>query len=113
LHDSAFGVYQDYTHGSLKIGRSNFEYNDKHVFMGGKKYKTTPGLWELLTKTRPDINMVTPQDRQTYKQILIQSNARRVNYSLTGRIRANKGLKYTQFISRLFTERQGAWEYLE
>ena len=46
--------------------------------------------------------MVTLQDRQ----ILHQSNAHRVNYSPTGRIRANKGLKYTRFISQRFTDRQ-------
>jgi hypothetical protein len=92
LHISTFGVYQDDTNGSFKIGRSNFKYNDNYVFVDGKKYKATPGK-----------NMVSLQGRQAYKQILIQSNAHRVNYSPTGRIRANEGLTYTQFISRLFT----------
>jgi len=32
-------VYQDDTDGSFKIGRSNFEYKDKHVFVDGKNYK--------------------------------------------------------------------------
>jgi hypothetical protein len=106
-------VYQDDTDGSFKIERSKFKYNDKHVFVGGKKYKATPGLLELLSKSRPDKNMVTLQCRQAYKQILIQSNAHRVNYSPTGRIRTKKGLKYTQFISRLFTELHVPWESLE
>jgi hypothetical protein len=102
FHDSAFGVYRDDTDGSLKIGCSKFKYNDTHVFVDGIKYKATSGLWELLTKLLPDITMVALQDRQAYKQILIQSNAHRVNYSPSGKIKANKGLKYTQFISRLF-----------
>ena len=113
FRDSSFGVYRDETDDSLKIGRSKFKYNDTHVFVDGKKYKATPGLWHLLTKSRPDKTMVTVQDRQAYKQILLQSNAHRVNYSPTGRIRANRGLKYTQFISRLFTERLVPWESLE
>ena len=48
-HDPRFGVYQDDTGGSFKIGRSSFKHNDKHVFVDGRKYKATQGLWELLT----------------------------------------------------------------
>ena len=80
-HDPTFGVYQDEFVGPFKIGRSSFKYNDKHVFVDGKKYKATQGLWELLTQSRPDINVVTFQDRQAYEQILLQSIALRVNYS--------------------------------
>ena len=58
-HDPTFGVYQDDTNGAFKIGSSNFKYNDKHVFVDGKRYKTTQGLWEILTQLRPDKNMVT------------------------------------------------------
>jgi len=79
------------------------------VFVDGKKYKATQGLWELLTKSKPDKNVVTFQDR--HKQILLQSNAHRINYSPTGKIKANKGVKYTRFISQLFTDnKEGPWE---
>jgi len=79
-------------------------------------YKTTQGLWELLAKSQPDKDLVTLQDRQASKQILLRPNAHRVNYSSTGRIRANKGLKCTRFISRLFTntpKRQVPWKSLQ
>jgi hypothetical protein len=102
-HDPTFGVYQDDSNGSFEIGRSSFKYNDKHVFVYGEKYNATQVLWELLTKSKPNKNSVTLQDGQAYKQILVQSNAHRVNYSPTGRIRANTGNKYTRFISQLFT----------
>jgi hypothetical protein len=98
LHDSTFGVYQDNTDGSFKTGRSNFKYN---VFVDGKMYKATPGLWELLTKSRPVKNMVTLQDRQAYKQILLQTNMHRVNYSPTGRIRAKQTLTYASVYTHL------------
>ena len=68
--DPTYGVYQDDTDGSFKRGRSSFKYNDKHVFVDGRKYKATEGLWELLTKAKPDKNAVTIQDKQAYKQIL-------------------------------------------
>jgi hypothetical protein len=54
---------------------------------------------ELLTELRNQENLVTHQDRQQYKQILVQSNAHRVNYRHSGKIKRNKDLKYTRFIS--------------
>jgi len=81
------------------------------VFVDGRKYKATQGLWELLTKSKPDKNAVTFQDKQTHKQILLQSNAHRVNYSPTGKIEVNKGVKYARFISQLFTDKKEVpWE---
>jgi hypothetical protein len=35
-HDPTFGIYQDDTDGSFKIGRSSFKYNNKHVFVDAK-----------------------------------------------------------------------------
>ena len=56
------------------------------------KVQVNTGSLELLVKSKPDKNLVILHDRQAYKQILLQSNAHRVNYSPTGRIRANKDL---------------------
>jgi len=105
-NDPTFGVYQDDTDGSFKIGRSSFKCNDKELFVDGRKFKATQGLWELLTKAKADKNAVTIHNRQAYKQILLQSNAHSVNYSPTGKIRANKGLKYTRYFSQLFTDKK-------
>jgi len=65
-HDRTFGVYQDETDGSFKIGRSGFRFNNKQVVVDGRKYRDTQGLWELLTEANPDRNSVTMQDKQTY-----------------------------------------------
>ena len=83
------------------------------MFVDGKRYNATQGLSELLTQSRPDKHPATHQDKQAYKQILLQSNAHRVNYSPSGRKKANKGLKYTRFISPLFTDTKDLpWESL-
>ena len=99
-------MYHDDTPGPFKIGQSRLKYEDKHHFVDCKKYKATQCLWELLTQSRPDKNVVTFQYRVAYKQILLQSNAHRINYSPSGKIKANKGLKYTLFISQLFTDKR-------
>jgi len=44
-HDRNFGVCQDDTDGSFKIGRLSFKYNNKHLFADGKSYKRTHGFW--------------------------------------------------------------------
>ena len=69
------------------------------MIVDGKRYKANHDLWELLTESRPDKNLVTNQDRQAYKQILLQSNAHRLNYRPSGKIKAKKVLKYMGFIS--------------
>jgi hypothetical protein len=110
-HEPTFGVYRDDTDDSFKIGSLGFTYTDNNVFVDGRKYNATQGLWELLTKARANMNMVTPQDKEAYKQILVQSNAHKVNYNPTGRIRANKGMNYRRIISRLFADKtQVSWE---
>ena len=91
----------------------SFKNNDNLVFMDGKKYNATPGLWDLLTKSIPDRNLVSVRNKQAYKQVLLLSNANRVNYCPSGNvegnkrplgiIEANRGLKYTLFISQPFT----------
>lgn len=60
--------------------------------------------------------IVTLQDGQSYKNILLQSKAHRVHYRPTDRIRANKGDKYIQFISQLFSDThklQVTWKTLK
>jgi hypothetical protein len=115
-HNHTFVDNQDDDDRSFKIGGSKFKFSNKHVLVDGRRYKTTPGLWQWLNKSRPDKYTVTTQDQQAYKHILLQFNAHRVDYNSTGRIRANKDVKYTRFISRLFNDppkQQIDWETVE
>jgi len=61
-------VYQDDTDGSFKTRNFSFKYNDKHGFVDGETYKATQGLWEKLTKSKPDKILVCLQDTQAYKK---------------------------------------------
>ena len=69
-----------------------------------EKVQGNARLLGTTNQSRPYKHLVTHQDREAYKQILLQLNAHRVNYSTSGKIKANKGLKYTRFISQLFTD---------
>ena len=113
-HNPTFGVFQDDTDGSFKIGRSSFKYNDKRVFVDGKKYNATSGLWELLTKSKSDKTLVSLKDKRAYKQILLQSIAHRVNYSPAVKIKAKRGITFTRVISQMFTNtKEVLWESLQ
>jgi len=59
------------------------------------------GIMYNATKSKPLRDLVSVEEKQAYKQILLQSNSHRVNYSPSGKIKANKCLKYTRFISHL------------
>ena len=74
------------------------------MLVDDRMYNATQGLWELLTKSKPDKNVVTFQDRHISKYSC--SLIRRVNYSPKGKIKANKGIKYTRFISQLLTDKK-------
>jgi len=63
-HYPTFGVYQDDTDGSFKIGRSGFKYN-KHVFVDRKRYKATHDL----------IKLGHSSGQEAYKQIILQTGA--------------------------------------
>jgi hypothetical protein len=67
VYDPTVALYQDDNDGSFKSGCSRFKYKNKNVFVDGRKYKATQGLWELLTISWPDKNMVTFQDKEAYK----------------------------------------------
>ena len=113
-HDHTFGVYKDVCDVSFKIGMSSFKFNHKHVFVDGKKHKATQSVCELLTKSKADRNLVSMQNKPPYKQIPYQSNAHSVHYTPSGKIKANKGLMYTPFISQLFTNtKEVLWESLQ
>jgi hypothetical protein len=56
-------VYEYDTDGSFKIAISSFQCDNNHA-LGGRKYKATQGLWQLLTKFKADKNVVTLKDRQ-------------------------------------------------
>jgi len=68
----------------------------------------------IVENSKPDLNAVTIQNRQACKEIFLQSNENRVNYSPTGKTKENGGLKYTRFISQLLTDKnQEAWKTVQ
>ena len=91
------------------IGNSPVQIADDVVNVCDIGYLTTSGLLELLFMKRPDLESVTDEDWTNYKEILINTNAHRQNYSANKQINSNRGEKYVNVISRLFPTRATLW----
>ena len=72
--DKYYGIHSDGPH-QYTIGNKNLtitEHSD--LILDGRKYKATVGLWALIMLNRPE-NIYTSDDLNTYRDIIIQSNA--------------------------------------
>ena len=57
--------------GSFRIGYAEVVIDqDSNVFVKGKSYRGTRGLFELLTRKKVDQPFITRRDRQWYREIL-------------------------------------------
>ena len=80
------------------------------MFVNGKRQRNARTVG-LQAKCKPAKNLGNFQEKQSYKQIFLQSLTHRVIYSPSGKIEENKRFKYTRLISQLFTNKKEIpWE---
>ena len=107
--DKQYGIRKEGE--EYKIGDSAVTI-DVHsdIYVKGKRFRGTEGLWELLTHKKPNVNIVTTDDYKKYKGILEMTNAHLEGYVPGGNIHISRGFKYKEIISKLFapTRRRGA-----
>ena len=69
--DKDFGIRKD-ADGTFRIGDSIVDLDpDSNVYVQGKMYKGTKGLFELLTRKKLNHSLVTTDDLKNYKPTLI------------------------------------------
>lgn len=100
LTDNPFGVRVE--RGQLMLGSAIITISDDYITVTGQKYRSTPGLKQLLLKKDVDLSTVTESDMQNYKTMLIATNAHRRDFDSNKPIKSNKGQKYLQVIKPLF-----------
>lgn len=105
--DHVYGIRSH--HGELYMGKDPFtvktDNNELKYSIGSKKFPVTPGLTDLLLLSNPQI--YSNQDLDTYKDMLIHTNAHKKNYNPSGVIRRSKSsIKYNKILSNLFPERR-------
>lgn len=128
LKDDLYDVYDDI---NIPCGVRS---QDKNLFMGNSKvilsksdtcndgrkffitinskcYELTPGLKELLLSKKPDLGLVSENDKIQYKNMLCVTNAHRRDYHPDSQIKGDKSAKYREIIKPLF-KNPGAMEKL-
>lgn len=95
-----FGVRNE--RGKLMLGNVRVFDNGDILKIGNHTFKRTVGLKELLFKKKPNLDVVTNDDLQNYKVLLLETNAHRRNFDASKQINSNKGFKYNNIIKPLF-----------
>lgn len=100
LTDKTFGLHDK--NGAFYIGDSEVTIFGDNILVGETEFNGTPGLWELITSKNPDSEIYTLQDIDSYKTILINTNA--IVNPETGRVRSSSGDKYRNIIKPIYDE---------
>lgn len=119
--DDIFGIYEGVSipfgirseNKTLMMGNSVVSFskidslnNDTIILIkiGDKAYNLTAGLKELLLRRRPDLKLISSEDKLVYKDMLHYTNAHKRDFNPKGQIRGDKGIKYCKIIKPLFSE---------
>lgn len=98
--DVPFGIRSE--RGKLMLGKTRV-YDQGHILkIGTHTLKKSDGITELLFKRMPNLDIVTDEDLQNYKTVLVDTNAHRRNFDSNKPINSNKGFKYMNVIKPLF-----------
>ena len=73
--DTDFGIRKD-DDGDFRICRSFIEIGENsEIYIDGKTYEGTPGLYELITRKKVNKSLITTRDLKNYRRILEASSA--------------------------------------
>jgi hypothetical protein len=71
-----------------------------------RRFRGTKDLWELLTRKKPNLDLITPEDCEKYKSILLVTSGH-LEECLDGNGHVSRGPKYRNVISKLFPTNRG------
>jgi len=88
-----YGI-RELSRGRQKIGSKLVFFDQDKVYIGDDVYPLPKGLLELLFKKIPDEKLIEDQDLGHYKDILLKSNAHRVQNRSSGRLQTSNVPKF-------------------
>lgn len=103
LTDTTFGIYSK--NGNFYIGDKAISIHNDDITIGDKTYVGTPGLWELITMTKPDKLIYNVNDLKAFEEILVETNAMR-QQSNPSKPKSSRSEKYKEIIKPIW-ERTG------
>ena len=72
ITDEVHGIYKK--EGLFYIGNKQATIADNNIIIDDKRFKGTPGLWELIVSKHPDDTMYTYKDYDKYKRLMLKTN---------------------------------------
>lgn len=111
MTDNVYGVFYD--RNRMMLGDKQFDVDkDDNIIINGVLHTGTPGLYELIFRRLPTEGSYTKKDLQTYRKILLLTNAYRRGRNSRLPVMGNKGYKYKKIIgpliSHLIGEKSGS-----
>jgi hypothetical protein len=90
------------------IGNSKVTIDDaSDIYVNHRCFRGTKGLRELLTRKKPNLDLITVQDYEKYKSILLMTSGHLEQYLADDNIHVSLGPKYRNVISKLFPRQAG------
>nr|CAH7768878.1 unnamed protein product [Callosobruchus chinensis] len=105
--DHKYGVRHDKITETFMIGDSKLNIVGSDIYVQGKRYRGTQGLYELLFKKYPNDTVFTDEDKKNYKQIVYKTNAHRRYYKSGEQVDGSKLKKYKNIIAPTIKKGQG------
>lgn len=105
--DTTYGVV--YNGKRFTIGDTMVSIKKDVIYVGNDAYNGTPGLFELLFMSNPNLELAKKKDYDMYKKILNETNVHRKDYSPSAPIQHLRyNPKYKKVISKLFQPKKGS-----
>jgi len=104
--DRVYGIRSDGKRWLL--GDSPIEAENDIIKIKDKSFRGSQGLYELLFLKNPDSKFYNAKDLDTYKEMLLLTNAHKQRYESTKQVNSNRGTKYMNIIKGLVQNTAGS-----
>ena len=103
--DRVFGIHtKEEQRGKMFIGKEEITIDDNDVIIGGaspQRYKGTIGLWELISRAKPDKTKITDEDMENYEKILVETKAMEYDEN-PNKPKASRSEKWQTIVSKIW-----------
>ena len=105
--DRVFGIHtKEEQRGKMYIGKEELTIDDNDVIieMSGaspQRYNGTIGLWELISRAKPDKTKITDEDMENYEKILVETKAMEYDKN-PNKPKASRSEKWQTIVSKIW-----------
>ena len=105
--DRVFGIHtKEEQRGKMYIGKEELTIDDNDVIieMSGaspQRYNGTIGLWELISRAKPDKTKITDEDMEYYEKILVETKAMEYDEN-PNKPKASRSEKWQTIVSKIW-----------